>query len=630
MAEDVFGIVGSVIAGAYHVERVVAEGGFGVVYRAHHGGFRAPVALKLLKVPQQNPAQRAEFLELFRAEAELLFRLSASLPTVVRPLHVDAFLAADGRFVPYLVMEWLDGLTLDALIKQRNGAGLAAVPLRKLVRLLTPVARALERAHNFTGPEGAISVAHRDMKPENIFIAQVAGEEVVKLLDFGIGKVRSAASQVAGRLSQEGKAPMAFTPAYGAPEQWAPRHYGQTGPWTDVWGLALCIVETLAARPIIEGDPAIMMGIALDPARRPTPRSEGVNVPQAVEAVFERALALDPRARQRDAGVFWNELTAALQLPDAEHARASRDARSEDGRLPRIELVEMPSRAPASAARLVAAKPATQHALDADLEFDPMSAASERRPVVIESRAAPIVQDARAQDARVTAPAVSGAHFVPDLELEPPPASRRLSGARAVELPAAARNRVLDLDEAPAPSASLDLDLSPDEPLARRAASSPRLAAVQGPGPRASVPPPRTLSGSMVAVRDSVPPLSGASATSRNAAVELEPSASSASAARARPRASVPPPSPASGGSLDASFVTKLDLSLPEERPLMRRLRPAFALLGAAVFVAVLDPIYAAATGEILELLGLRLSVFAGALLLLALGLGIRESARAA
>ncbi|HEY3665912.1 MAG TPA: serine/threonine-protein kinase, partial [Polyangiaceae bacterium] len=318
MADDVFGIVGSVIAGAYQVESVVAEGGFGVVYRAHHGGFRAPVALKLLKVPQQNPAQRAAFLELFRAEAELLFRLSASLPTVVRPLHVDAFLAADGRFVPYMVMEWLEGLTLDALIKQRNGAGQPAVPLRKLVRLLTPVARALERAHNFTGPEGAISIVHRDLKPENIFIAQVAGEEVVKILDFGIGKVRSAASQVAGRISQDTQAPTAFTPGYGAPEQWAPRHYGQTGPWTDVWGLALCLVETLAARPIIDGDSATMMGITLDLARRPTPRNEGVDVPDAVEAVFERALALDPRARQRDVGIFWNELTAALQVREGE------------------------------------------------------------------------------------------------------------------------------------------------------------------------------------------------------------------------------------------------------------------------------------------------------------------------
>ncbi len=80
-------------------------------------------------------------MELFRAEAELLFRLSASLPTVVRPLHVDAFTAFDGSFVPYIVLEWLEGVTLDALIKQRNRDGLAALPLRKLVRLLTPVAR---------------------------------------------------------------------------------------------------------------------------------------------------------------------------------------------------------------------------------------------------------------------------------------------------------------------------------------------------------------------------------------------------------------------------------------------------------------------------------------------------------
>ena len=134
MPEDVFGIVGSVIASAYHVESVVAEGGFGVVYRAHHGGFRAPVALKLLKVPQQDQEQQRAFLELFRSEAQLLFRLSASLPAVVRALHVDAFTGNDGRFVPYLVLEWLDGMTLAALIAQRTHANLPPVSLRKLVR----------------------------------------------------------------------------------------------------------------------------------------------------------------------------------------------------------------------------------------------------------------------------------------------------------------------------------------------------------------------------------------------------------------------------------------------------------------------------------------------------------------
>jgi hypothetical protein len=175
--------------------------------------------------------------------------------------------------------------------------------------------------------------------------------------------------------------------------------------------------------------------------------------------------------------------------------------------------------------------------------------------------------------------------------------------------------------------ASLDLDLSPDEPLARRAASSPRMAAVQLPVQCSSTPPPRSLSGAIAAVRDSVPPVSAATAGVRHAPVELEASPNSTSRARAQPRASVPPP-PISGGSLDLSFSTKLDLKVPEERPLMRRLRPAFAMLGAAIFIALLDPIYAAARGEILELLGLRLSVFAGALLLLALGLGLRESLR--
>ena len=152
MADDVFGIVGSVIAGTYQVERVVAEGGFGVVYRAHHVGFRAPVALKCLKIPQQLGSEhQAEFLEQFRAEAELLFRLSASIPTVVRPLHVDAVTLDNGTFVPFMALEWLEGETLEAVVERRKAQGLAPLSLKKLVRMLTPVARALERAHNFMG-----------------------------------------------------------------------------------------------------------------------------------------------------------------------------------------------------------------------------------------------------------------------------------------------------------------------------------------------------------------------------------------------------------------------------------------------------------------------------------------------
>ena len=573
MADDVFGIVGSVIASAYHVEGVVAEGGFGVVYRAHHGGFRAPVALKLLKVPQAGAAQQNELLELFRAEAELLFRLSASLPTVVRPLHIDAFTASDGRFVPYLVLEWLEGLTLGALIAQRAQQGLPPVGLRKLVRLLTPVARALEKAHDFHGPQGRLSIVHRDLKPENIFIAQLAGEEVVKILDFGIGKVKSAASQVAGRMSQTGAAPMAFTPAYGAPEQWAPRHYGQTGPWTDVWGLALTIVEVLAGRPIINGDPATMMGIALDERRRPTPRNEGVDLPDEVEAVFERALALDPRDRQPDAGAFWNELVSALG--GTEVGAPARD--------PRAESVPLRPRASGLLPRVT---PAVEQALAMDLEFDPVSVSQPR--LVVQP---PML----AKDS-----ASSGQHFVPDLELAPP--SRRPNVARpAAEprpspvVPGPPRSPLpmmggLELDEPSSPSASLDLalDLAANEPLPRQ--------------------------------RQSSPPASGA-----QVARSALPAHTSSEPPR---RASLPPPAPEPAVP-ELGFVARIERNLPQERPLLARLRWAFVALSAAVLVALIDPIHAALTGEMLVVFGLRLSVLAGALLLVALGLGARELLRA-
>ncbi len=327
MTDDVFGIVGKKIAGAYEVDCAVAEGGFAVVYRAHHRGFRADVALKCLKIPQQlTSEQHALFLEQFRREAELLFKLSASIPTVVRPLHVDAFTSRNGEFVPYMVLEWLDGETLDAVMYRRFGNAEGPYTLPEVLDLLTPVARALERAHNFVGPEGPISVVHRDLKPENIFVANVAGQRQVKILDFGIGKAKSVASQVAGKQSQTQAGFSPFTPAYGAPEQWVPKTYGQTGPWTDVYGFALVLVEMLVGHPVMEGDHAAMMGTTLDPQRRPTPRTEGAPLSDAAEAVFAKALALDPRQRYQEAGEFWDALEQA--------GRASAPIRSQ----PRQEL----------------------------------------------------------------------------------------------------------------------------------------------------------------------------------------------------------------------------------------------------------------------------------------------------
>lgn len=313
MAEDVFGIVGSLQAAVFRVERVVAEGGFGVVYRAHHEGFKAAVALKCLKIPGAFSAeQRYAFLRKFQEEGEVLFQLSALIPSVVRPLHVGTLETSKHPFVPFIALEWLDGESLDSVIERRRAAGKPPLDLARVVRMMGPVARALECAHKFPGPGGTqLSILHRDLKPENLFLAKVHGQETLKILDFGIGKVRSAATQMVGRVSAEQGGIAAFTPAYGAPEQWLPKRYGQTGPWTDIWGFALCAVEALTNRAPFEGDAPAVMGACINEQERPTPLAFGVKVSDRAEAAFRKALAVDPVNRFHDIGAFWDELEAA-------------------------------------------------------------------------------------------------------------------------------------------------------------------------------------------------------------------------------------------------------------------------------------------------------------------------------
>lgn len=315
MEDDVFGIVGSLQDGAFRVEQVVAEGGFAVVYRAHHEGFRADVALKCLKIPGTlSESKQAEFLEKFRAEGELLFRLSASIPAVVRPLHLGTLDSPRAPFVPFIALEWLDGMNLDAYIEQRRQMGKPPLDLRRAIQLLGPAARALEQAHRFPGPDGAVSILHRDLKPENLFVARVHGRETIKVLDFGIGKVKRAATQIVGRVSMDQSGLAAFTPAYGAPEQWLPKRFGQTGTWTDVWGLALTLVELVTGKPPLEGDAHAVMGAAMDVSSRPTPRSLGVATSDTVEAILAKALAVDPRQRYHNIGEFWDHLEQELGI----------------------------------------------------------------------------------------------------------------------------------------------------------------------------------------------------------------------------------------------------------------------------------------------------------------------------
>jgi eukaryotic-like serine/threonine-protein kinase len=300
----------------------MAEGGFGVVYRAYHEALRSHIALPRLKVPDTLTAeQKSALLEKFRNEAELLFRLSAALPEIVRPLQFGSLELADGTpgtptmgrgaLVPYLAMEWLEGETLESFVEQRTSSGKPPLTLARSLDLLTPVARALSRAHDFRGPDGSsVAIIHRDMKPENIFLCEIDGEHRAKILDFGIAKIRADASAMLGR--QTGADPIhAFSPAYASPEQWNPSVYGATGPWTDVYGLALIVTQVLLGRPPIGGDFTSMMGAALDKDYRPTPSRRGAQISPEADRILEKALAVDPKNRTQSVEALWTQLELA-------------------------------------------------------------------------------------------------------------------------------------------------------------------------------------------------------------------------------------------------------------------------------------------------------------------------------
>ena len=300
---DLFSFVGSTLDDNYRVDAVIGEGGFGVVYKGWHLVFEEPVAIKCLKVPPHFTAEaRQTFEQRFRDEGKLLRKLGEKHRSVVRA-HDVRILRGASQSVPYLVLEWLDGATLDEVLRRRLASGQGPFREEEAIALLSPAIEALAVAHS-----GQIEqvVAHRDIKPENLFVLQ---DGSVKVLDFGIAKAMQDGEQMTAQQSRTSSGFSAFSPPYGAPEQFSSKKHGESGPWTDVHALGLILAELVSGRrPYGEGEYAdlLLEAIAAD---RPTPRKLGAKVSDAFEAVCSRALALRPQDRFPNAA----ELMAALQ-----------------------------------------------------------------------------------------------------------------------------------------------------------------------------------------------------------------------------------------------------------------------------------------------------------------------------
>jgi serine/threonine-protein kinase len=330
--EDPFGWVGATVDGKYRVDKVVGHGGFGIVYQAHHLGFEEKVALKCLKLPKElQGGDRDRFRDSLVAEGRLLLQLSRATTGVVQALDVGAVVSPSKTWTPYLVLEWLEGTPLDRDLLQRRQRAQGGRSVGEALELLSGAARALGVAHG-------MGIAHRDIKPANLFLVELAGKPGIKVLDFGIAKVLAESDSVTRAFEETGGTVQAFTARYGAPEQFS-RRFGATGPWTDVFALALVLIEVVMGSPALDGTDAAQLFVAAsDKLVRPTLRSRGFDPGDAVEGVLATALAVDPRERYPNAQAFWDALSSAarheperltLRPPVIDDARPTREISGE-------------------------------------------------------------------------------------------------------------------------------------------------------------------------------------------------------------------------------------------------------------------------------------------------------------
>lgn len=218
---------GTVLDGRYKIGALLAEGGFARVYQGRQLNINRPVAIKVL-----NPGEEEEVHHLMAEKFLLEAQSAASIthPNVVT--IIDYGLTQQTR-QPYIVMELLQGHTLAQELRHVG----AMHPARALA-LFLPCLGALEEAHK-------LSIIHRDLKPSNLFITNPSGDqEMLKLLDFGVARVRAVQAT-----SQTGNGQLLGSPRYLAPEYLKFRIATTT---LDVYQIGLVLVEAIIGRPLVE------------------------------------------------------------------------------------------------------------------------------------------------------------------------------------------------------------------------------------------------------------------------------------------------------------------------------------------------------------------------------------------
>lgn len=284
-------LLGQTLAGKYLVERLIKRGGMGAVYIGKHILMEKTVAIKVL-----HPA--------LALDDDVVRRFSREAKAASRISHPHAVSVTDfgesENGVVFLVMEYLDGLTLKEIIKSEG-------PMRvdRVAEIVRQVSGALDAAHE----QG---VVHRDLKSDNIMVAQTNGGEWAKVLDFGIAKIQQGDSRDADLTAAN---LVIGTPQYMSPEQCS--QSVAIDARSDIYSLGIILYEMLSGELPFTGESptVIMMKQVQDPP--PSILDVRRDLSPAIAAVISKSLAKQPSDRFQTAGELSAALAAASAANDA-------------------------------------------------------------------------------------------------------------------------------------------------------------------------------------------------------------------------------------------------------------------------------------------------------------------------
>lgn len=277
-------LIGTILADRYRVDRLIGEGAMGRVYLAEHVLMRKRVALKVL---HRELMTVPEIVQRFEREA----RAAAHIEHAHVAGATDFGKLPDGSV--YLVLEFVEGLALSEVMSE------GPLPVARALTIALQVTQGVEAAHQR-------GIVHRDLKPDNLLLVQTEDKsDFVKVLDFGIAKVPTEASEGGQPITQVGM-------VYGTPEYMAPEQaLGQdVDARADLYALGVILYEMLTGRRPYQGPAVGLLGQQLSSPLPKMAHVAQVKVPAAVEQLVVELLAPDPKRRIGSAAELRGQLEA--------------------------------------------------------------------------------------------------------------------------------------------------------------------------------------------------------------------------------------------------------------------------------------------------------------------------------